>query len=45
MIYSMVEYVNKNGKLSLKMFANKADTDKFVESLEKRNCEYLLTVL
>ncbi len=45
MIYSLVEYVNKYGKISLKAFTNKADTDEFVKKLEKRNCEYLVTIL
>ena len=45
MIYSMVEYVNKYGKISVKAFANKVDTEEFVARLEKRGCEYLLTVL
>ena len=45
MIYSMVEYVNKYGKISLRAFTNKVDTDAFVARLEKRGCEYLVTVL
>lgn len=45
MIYAMVEYINKNGKISLKGFSDKETTDKFVARLEERKCEYLVTIL
>lgn len=45
MIYAMVEYVNKNGNLTVKGFPSKAKTDSFINSLEKRNVRYILTVL
>lgn len=45
MIYAMVEYVNKNGRLTVKGFSSKANTDSFIKSLENRNVDYILTVL
>lgn len=45
MIYALVEYVNRNGKLTVKGFVNKAKTEAFVNGLEKRNVDYILTVL
>ena len=45
MIYAMVEYVNKNGRLTVKGFSNKENTDLFIRSLENRNVDYILTVL
>lgn len=45
MIYALVEYINKNGKISIKGFSNKEATDRFVAKLESRNAEYLVTLI
>lgn len=42
MIYALVEYVNRYGKISVKGFSSKEDTDKFVEKIKG---EYLVTIL
>ena len=45
MIYALVEYVNKYGKITVKSFLNKETTNEFVARLEKRKVEYLVTIL
>lgn len=42
MIYALVEYINRNGKISMKAFTTKEDTDAFVAKLKT---EYIVTVI
>lgn len=45
MIYAMIEYINRNGKISVKGFSDKESTEKFAKRLEGRNVNYIMTVL
>lgn len=45
MIYALIEYVNKYGKVAAKAFLNKETADEFVARLEKRKIKYLVTIL
>lgn len=45
MIYAMIEYINRNGKISVKGFADKESAEKFAKRLESRNVDFILTVL
>ena len=45
MIYALVEYINRNGEISVKGFTSKEQTDKFVANLKNRNANYLVTLL
>ena len=45
MIYAMIEYINRNGKISVKGFSDKESTEAFAKRLEGRNVNYILTVL
>lgn len=42
MIYGMVEYINRNGKITVKAFSSKEDLESFVKKLKT---EYLITLL
>ena len=44
-IYALLEYINKNGNVSIKSFSDESSAREFVARLEKRNVEYILTVL
>ena len=44
MKYSIVEYVNKNGKIALKVFLQKEEMDKFVNNLVAKNIQHLVVV-
>ena len=45
MIYALVEYINRNGKVTVKGFTSKEQADKFVANLKNRNANYLVTLL
>lgn len=45
MIYAMIEYINRNGKISVKGFSDKESAEKFAKRLEGRNVNYIMTVL
>jgi hypothetical protein len=42
MIYALVEYINRYGKISMKAFTCQKDVDKFTERLKG---EYFVTIL
>lgn len=42
MIYALVEYINRYGRISVKAFTCEEDVDKFVAKIKG---EYLVTVL
>lgn len=42
MIYALVEYINKNGRITVKGFSTKEETEKFVARLKT---EYIVTVM
>lgn len=42
MIYALIEYVNRNGKVTVKGFKTKEETERFAAKLKT---EYVITVL
>lgn len=45
MIIALVEYINKNGKVTVKGFADEKVLSVFTERLESRGIDYILTRL
>lgn len=45
MIIALVEYINKNGKASVKGFSNEAELSEFVGKLEAKGTKHIVTRL
>lgn len=45
MIFALVEYINRYGKISLKAFSSEEETNAFVAKLEQKNTKYLVTLI
>lgn len=45
MIIAFVEYIGKSGKIIMKSFADENDLERFVEKLETKKTDYIVTRL
>lgn len=45
MIIALVEYINRNGKISVKAFSNEEKLQEFVGKLEAKGTKHLVTRL
>jgi predicted DNA-binding WGR domain protein len=45
MIIALVEYINRNGQISMKSFTTEESLQKFIAKLESKNTKHLVTRL